>query len=150
MEQARNVLVVDASVAAKWHLTDEQDATVASRLLVSFLRNQVVLLAPRQIRHEVPSSITVATRSRPPRLSIADGEAAIAEFLALDLLLTDDSALAVAAYRLVHQFGIAYYDALYISLARRRAVPFITADHKLYQRIRHLPDIIWLANWMPS
>lgn len=147
MAQASSALVVDASVAAKWHLADESDADIAARLLASFLRYQIVLLAPSQIRHEVPSSITAATWSTPPRLSVAEGEAAIAEFLAIDLVLTDDTALAVTAYRLVHQLGIAYYDALYIALAQRHGVSCITADRKLYHRIQQLPDVIWLADW---
>lgn len=95
----------------------------------------------------MPSSITVATLGTHPRLSRCAGEAAIAEFLALDLFLIDDTSLAISAYRLVHQLRIAYYDALYVALAQRYALPFITADHKLYQRVRHLPEIVWLGDW---
>lgn len=149
MVRATNALVVDASVAAKWHLTDEPDADVAARLLASFIAGEIVLLAPSEIRHEVPASITAATRTTPPRLTMAAGKIAISEFLALDLALTDDIRLAVAAYQLVHQLGVAYYDALYVALALRHAVPFVTADNRLHQRIRHLPQVIWLASWTP-
>ncbi|HVA20003.1 MAG TPA: type II toxin-antitoxin system VapC family toxin [Solirubrobacteraceae bacterium] len=147
MVQAAEALVVDASVAAKWPLIDEPDADQAARLLLAFTENRVALLAPRQIRHEVPSSITVATLGAQPRLSVADGEAAIQEFLGLDLLLTDDAYLAVSAYYLVHQLRIAYYDALYVALSQRHTIPFVTADNKLYTRVRHLPAMLWLGNW---
>lgn len=100
-----------------------------------------------QIRHEVPSSITVATLGAQPRLSIADGEAAIREFLRLDLLLTDDASLAVSAPYLVHQLKIAYYDALDVALAQRYAIPFVTADNKLFVRVRRLPGMLWFGNW---
>ncbi len=147
MVQTANALVVDASVAAKWHLTDEPDAGQAARIFQAFLAGQLVLVAPSQIKHEVPSSIAVATLGSNPRLTQAEGEAAVAEFLAIDLVFADDTALALSAYYLVHRLGIAYYDALYVALAQRHALSFVTADHKLYARIRHLPAVMWLADW---
>jgi predicted nucleic acid-binding protein len=147
MVQTGEALVIDASVAAKWHLTDEPDADAAAQLLSRFTERGLTLLAPTQIRSEVPSSITVATLGTPPRLTRAEAEAAIAEFLALDLSLTDDTALALDAFRLVHQHGIAYYDALYVALALRHGVPFVTADRKLHSRISQLPGVVWVTNW---
>ena len=145
-----DALVVDASEAVKWHLTDEPDATRAAELYEAFITGRLALLAPMQIRHEVPSAISVASRARPPRLSVAEGEAAIREFLAIDLQLTDDTELAVAAYHLVGSLGIAYYDALYVALAERHRIRFITADRRLYDRVRHLPGVVWLTRWAPT
>ncbi len=149
MARTDNALVVDASVAAKWLLPDESDADTAAQLYQVFLTGRIALHAPSQIRHEVPSAITAATLRTPSRLSVVDGEAAIREFLAIDLILTDDTALAISAYRLVHRFGIAYYDALYTALAERYAIPFITADRKLYRRNSSLPGVLWLSDWNP-
>ena len=78
-------LVVDASVAAKWYLPDEDYADQASALLGHFRQGKIKLVAPEQIRYEVPSAITVATRGRAPRLTLEQGRRAIEEFLALDL-----------------------------------------------------------------
>lgn len=147
MVQPAEALVVDASVAAKWHLTDEPDADAAAELLARFAERAFALLAPTQIRYEVSSSITVATLSTPPRLTRAEAETAIVEFLALDLTLTDDTTLALDAFRLVHQHGISYYDALYVALALRHGVAFVTADRKLYNRVQQLPGLVWVTDW---
>jgi predicted nucleic acid-binding protein len=136
-------------VAVKWHLSDEPDVDRARALLRAFRSRQLRLFAPTQIRHEIPSAISVACRARPPRLSRAEGEQAIREFLAIDLHLTDDTELAVAAFHLVGSLGIAYYDALYVALAERHHIGFVTADRRLYDRVRHLPGVVWLSRWTP-
>ena len=149
MPQLAETLVVDASVAAKWHLTDEEYADKATLILTRFAQGQVELLAPDHIRYEVPSAITVATRGRKPRITQEQGKEAIEEFLALGLKTVSDGELILMAYLLVHQYGCALYDALYLALAQRLTLPFVTADHKLYQRVKHLPDVLWIGDYGP-
>lgn len=146
MATAVDTVVVDASVAVKWHLNDEQDAAPALRLLTRFGQGEVVLVAPDHIRYEVPSAITVATIGSRPRLTREQGHQAIAEFLALGLTTVGTDALIVAAYPLVHQHSIALYDALYLALALALGHVLVTADRKLYQRIGHLPDVVWIGD----
>lgn len=147
MPQLAETLVVDASVAAKWHLTDEEYADKATLILTRFAQGQVELLAPDHIRYEVPSAITVATQGRKPRITQEQGKEAIEEFLALGLKTVSDEELILAAYLLVHQYGCALYDALYLALAQRLTFPLITADHKLYQRVKHLPYVLWIGDY---
>ena len=142
-----DVLVVDASVAAKWHLPDEDDIAIANRLLGRFVAGELGLVAPDIIRHEVVSAITVATLGRTPRLSVPEGGQAIADFLATGIETRPSVGLFSGAYDLVHQHGCAFYDALYLALAQCLSIPFITADRKLHQRIGHLPDVFWLGTY---
>jgi predicted nucleic acid-binding protein len=142
-------LVVDASVAAKWHLTDEEFSDEAIAVLRNASEGRLALLAPDQIRYEVASSIAVATRGQHPRLSQEDGQRAIEEFLATDILLESDGDLILDAYRLVHQFGCAMYDALYVALAAREGIDFITADARLFQRVKDLPFVMWIGDYQP-
>jgi hypothetical protein len=58
MAAVAEALVVDASVAAKWHLQDEQDAERALVLFDRFVAGRVALWAPTHIRYEVPAVIT--------------------------------------------------------------------------------------------
>jgi predicted nucleic acid-binding protein len=139
--------VVDASVAIKWHLTDEEHTEGALRLLEQFARGDVLLAAPAQIRYEVPSAITVATLGTSPRLSQTEAEAAIAEFLALGIHIDSSDEVIRSAFPLVHQHGLAYYDALYLALSRRLPAPLITADRRMYRLIRHLPDVVWIGDY---
>ena len=143
-------LVVDASVAAKWHLPDEEDADTANAVLAHFDRGGLDLLAPDLVRHEVVSAITVATLGRAPRLSIVEGEAAIADFLALGIDVRPSAGFLPAAFSLVHQHGCALYDAVYLAMAQHLSIDFIMADRKLYQRIGHLAEVVWLGDWTPE
>ena len=138
MASPTGALVVDASVAAKWHLPDEDHADTADAILQRFVRGELLLWAPDYIRYEVPAAITVATQGRSPRLLPEAGRQAIEKFLDLGLSTTDSRRLVLDAYPLVHQFGCALYDALYLALAQRLGIPFITADRRLYQRIGQL------------
>jgi predicted nucleic acid-binding protein len=141
-------MVVDASVAVKWHLSDEEDAEAAVELLTRFGEGDIELVAPDQIRYEVPNAIAVATIGQAPRLSQEQGREAIGEFVGLGLPTIADNELVTAAYPLVHQYGIAFYDALYLALALRLSIPLITADRRLYNRLRQLPGVIWIGDYL--
>lgn len=145
--KAPTALVVDASVAAKWHLQDEEYAAEALALLTRYVNGEIELVAPDQIRYEVPSTITVATLGRSPRLTRSVAEAAIAQFLALGLTTVNTDALIQAAFPLVHHHTIAFYDALYLALSHALTIPFITADRKLYQRLTAQPQVIWIGDY---
>jgi len=56
----------------------------------------------------------------------------------------------MAAYPLVHQYDCALYDALYLALAQQLALPFVTADRRLYERIRHLSYAVWIGDYSPQ
>lgn len=149
MEQTTEALVVDASVVAKWHLRDESDVDKADLLLARFVAGEVALVAPEQIRYEIPSTISVTTVGKTPRMSIEDGQAAIEKFLALGIQTFSTNALILSAYTLVHQRAIAFYDGLYLALSRQLGIPLITADNRLYQRIKSLPEVIWIGDYQP-
>ena len=140
-------LVVDASVAVKWYLLDEDYADQAGALLSQFRQGAIKLAAPTHIRYEVASAITVATRGRAPRLTLEQGRRAIEEFLALDLETTGDAKIVRLAYDLVHEYDCAFYDALYLALAQEMGVPFITADGRLYRRVRAIPTVLWIGDF---
>lgn len=150
MTTGAEAFIVDASVAVKWQLTDEELADEAGLLLTRFSLGVTGLAAPFQIRYEVPSAITAATLGQRPRLTPEQGLRAIERFLAIDLHLYGNPDLIPAAYGLVHQHGIAFYDALYLALAQQLDVPFLTADRRLYQRIQQLPKVIWLGDYAPT
>ena len=144
------VIVVDASVAAKWHLPDEEHTDRARMLLRRFAQGRTELVAPNYIRYEVPNALTVATQGRAPRITPAQGGQAIEEFLALGLTFQDEDGLITNAYDLVHRHGCALYDAFYVALAQQLSVPLLTADRRLYDRLRRLPYVTWLGDYAPT
>ena len=149
-DREREDLVVDASVATKWHLQDEEHVAPSLALLTRFAAGELELWAPEYIRYEVPSAITVATRGRAPRLTAELGQRAIEQFLALGIRTRDSSELILSASPLAHRYGCALYDALYLALAQQLGLPFVTADAKLYRLIRALPEVVWIGDYPPA
>ena len=94
------------------------------------------------------SAVSVATLRQPPRLSQDEGREAIQELIALGIRTVDDPALSLAAYDLVHQHGIALYDALYLALSLRLQVPLMNADRRLQQRVGQLPNLVWTGDYI--
>ena len=147
MIPAPNRLVPDASVAVKWHLADEADTDRAIQVLAAYRDGNLALIAPDHFRYEVPAALRAATRRQPPRLTRVQSEQAVAEFLEFAIPTLTDDALVTAAYTASFSYDCGFYDALYIALAQRLGVPVLTADAKLYRRVGHLPEVLWLADW---
>jgi len=140
--------VLDASVAVKWYLVAGEDQLEeAAQVLAAYSGGRLDLVAPDAIFSEVVSAITVATLGRQPRITRQLGRLAIVRFLDLELRTLPGKDFLPAAFDLVHQYGCALYDAIYLALAQRLGIAFITADGKLYQRIGHLPEVVWLGDY---
>jgi predicted nucleic acid-binding protein len=139
--------VVDASVAAKWFLTDEDDVDHALRVLTDFVRGRVLLVAPDQIVPEFASTLAVASSPSRARLSEGTARRELGRFLAFNVETAPSRDLVLEAFDLSHKHACSAYDALYLILARQRTIPFINADRKLHDRIGHLPGVIWVADY---
>jgi predicted nucleic acid-binding protein len=145
--QAADRLVPDASVAFKWHIADEPDTVRAVAVLAAYTAGDLALVAPDHFRYEVPAALRAATRRRPPRLSREQADQAVAEFLGFAIPTVTDDALVTDALAVSFSNDCGFYDALYVALAHRLGIPFLTADAKLYQQVRQLPDVLWLGDW---
>lgn len=135
--------VVDASVAVKWHLHDEELVVPALRILADFREGRIDLLAPDHLRYEVPSAILGAVRRR--RLTPETGSGAVDQFLAWNVPTVATGELIRAGYDAAIRFGCSVYDGLYLALAEAARCPLLYAD----QRLRHaLADRFPLALWV--
>jgi predicted nucleic acid-binding protein len=142
------VYVVDASVAVKWHLRDEQDADIAVRVLADFRDGRSFLLAPDHIRYEVPSAIRNAIRTG--RMTAEQGRAAITDFHGWQIPTVSDDALIRAGYEQALLFGCSLYDGLYLALAEIVACPLIYADNHLRNALgTKFRRALWLGDYRP-
>jgi predicted nucleic acid-binding protein len=140
--------VVDATVAVKWHLRDEQDTDAADVVLTDFREGRIRLLAPDHIRYEVPNAIATALRTG--RLTSDQGAAAIELFLAWRLPTVRDDALIKAAYAHAVRFGCALNDGLYLALADAAGCRLIHADRRLRNTLgAGFAPALWLADYAP-
>lgn len=117
--------VVDASVAVKWHLRDEADLEHADALLTDFREGRIQLIAPEQIRYEVPSAIRNSLRTG--RLTPSEARTAIADFLAWRFPTVRTDVLVLAGYDWALRIGCSLYDGLYVGLAQMAGCPLARA-----------------------
>ncbi|MGH2533375.1 MAG: type II toxin-antitoxin system VapC family toxin [Thermomicrobiales bacterium] len=141
--------VVDASVAIKWQLSDEQDSDVAERLLRDFLADRVLLIAPDHIRYEVANALRTAVRTR--RLTADEARAALEQFLIWHIPTVADDDLILAGFDQSTRFGCSLYDALYLALAEQSNCPLIFADPRLRNTLAgRFPLAHWLSDYQSA
>lgn len=121
-------LVLDSSATLAWIYGEETTASI-QRLFDTIAEDGAVV--PALWRLEVANSLTVAVRR-----GRIDGElrrAALADLALLDIATdphTDTCAWA-ETLQLADRFRLTLYDAAYLELAQRRALPLATLDEKL-------------------
>ncbi len=150
MASAADRLVLDASVAIKWQLADEDHSDLAQELLRRYRVGEVSLIAPEHIHYEVFNALTVASRLRRPRLKQQEAVVATDEFLRLAIPTVTDDALLRAARTLTYQYGCSFYDSLYLALAERLNRPLITADQKFFNLIAAHPLALLITDYRNS
>ena len=95
--------IVDASIAIKW-LLDDEDLTLESReILFEFQEGQIDLLAPDHLYYEVLNALRTVHMMRMGRLDARDAEDAVHSFLSLAIptvALVPDSSYRLSIMRL--------------------------------------------------
>lgn len=121
-------LVVDASLTLAWYFEDERTSAVDD-LLDRVVREGAIV--PSLWRLEVVNGLQVAIRRG--RIDAAYRDRALQQ---LGLLpITVDAETVTRAWTttlgLADRFGLTLYDAIYLELAQRRALPLATLDRAL-------------------
>ncbi len=136
--------VIDASVALKWFLREE-DNEGADALFDAFLLNKIQLMAPDVLLLEVANALwkqTVLLK----QLRSQEAIAIFHDFLTLPLNLQATNPLASGALELAIRHHHSVYDTLYCALAIAHDCEFITADRVLVAKLgRSLPFVRHLA-----
>lgn len=132
-EQERSLtLVLDTSVAVKWHLPEE-DHDVALGLLAAVEDGAAELLSPSTIAPEFFNALWQQhRRSGMPaewvRSIWEDFTEAPVSFFGIDSLMTRAVEIALST-------GVIVYDALFLALAEEAGTVVVTADDKLLKVI---------------
>ncbi|MBI4507702.1 MAG: type II toxin-antitoxin system VapC family toxin, partial [Chloroflexi bacterium] len=106
--------VVDASVATKWYLNDEEFADEALKVLLDFQEERITLIAPEHIRYEVPSAIRNAIRT--DRIDPEKAWEQVRLFLQLRIPVVRTSAVIELGLHASLEYGCSFYDGLYLAL----------------------------------
>jgi predicted nucleic acid-binding protein len=140
------LLVVDVSVAAKWYLDDETHTDQARALAVRFRSGEVSFVVPDCFFYEFVGLVRRAERRNPPRLDFERSGEIVAEVAGLPVQVIDCRSVLSRALEMSRTLDIATYDALYIAAAESMAANFVTADERLYERIKHLSFTRWIGD----
>jgi predicted nucleic acid-binding protein len=131
------MIVLDASVVLKWIFEDEDGGERAARLKDAHVAGQEVVAVPDLLFYELGNVLTTKTRL---------SEAAIVEAFTLlwdfslerfDLGLEEFQ----GGLALSRKYKITLYDAAYIELGRRLKCTFVTADKKLYEKVKSIKSV---------
>lgn len=122
--------VLDASVIVKWFI-DEGGSDRAERYLNGYRDRKFTIIIPSLLFYEL-GNILLAKKAT------TDQVGQIMQHLhALDLTKVD---IGYEAFRKIFQnadeLKITYYDASYLTLMQKQNCEFITADKKLFQKIK--------------
>jgi len=131
VERAQETLVLDASAATKWFV-EEEESSKALVLRDAHRDGRIVLTAPDLLVYEVANALNYN-----PKITNEQLTRAIRGLVDLDLDLLAPSAEYMAqTARLARKLSISTYDASYTALSELLGTSLVTADKKLYEKIR--------------
>jgi predicted nucleic acid-binding protein len=139
-------IVIDASVALKWRLRDEEATDQADALLEDFPAGKLALLTPTLFDYELANALrTAVTRQR---LGEKDAAAALADFSQYAIVRCDFPSISGLAFHLSGRCQRSAYDSAYLALAQSLGVRFFTGDKRLFNAVHDaLPWVEWVGDY---
>lgn len=138
--------VIDASVAAKWLLTEEH-TDEAENLLVE----GIALSAPDLLYTEIGNALWKRVRAREMTLDM--GREALVRLREIDVIVTPASLLLDHAFELACEHRRTVYDSIYLALALQEDSVLVTADQRFYNAMRRTPladKVEWIGGMAPA
>lgn len=122
-------IVIDASVALKWRLRDEEATDQADAILDDFLSEKLDLLTPTLFDYEIANALRVTVMRQ--RLSERDAASALADFAQYSIVRHSFIEFAAILFQLSGQHQRSAYDSAYLALARSQRLWFFSGDKRL-------------------
>ena len=136
--------VVDSSVVFKWYRQpgDEDYVPQAVSILERHLQGEIEIHVPDLLFYELGNILRLkeALVSRDALTILRETFALALQIHPIDPLLTEE------AFRFARQHDITFYDASFVALSHLLDASFITADRKLFAKVKTLPTAIFLGN----
>jgi len=120
-------IIVDTSVIVKWlNKSNEKNIDKADKIMESALRGEIELFAPELAKYEYGNVLLKGKQLTPNEAVISLGTA-----YSLPINFVGESEeIAQETYKLAHELGITYYDASFLSLAKKYDATLITENIK--------------------
>lgn len=120
-------LVVDSSVIVKWLSKDkEEHLNQADKILIDAQNGKVVLIAPELAKYEIGNVLLFSKK-----LNSKQGVVVLTQFFKMPVtFVTESEELARETYNLAFDLGLTFYDASFISLAKKYDATLVTENIK--------------------
>jgi predicted nucleic acid-binding protein len=142
-----NRIVIDASIAVKWQLSDEADAACALEMLHDYAAEKLVFVAPQIWQYEIANVFNKAVSIG--RLTETEGRNAVDMLCALEIELIAFPP-PLEAYTLARKYQRSVFDSLYLAAAETNGIHLWTSDRKLYNTIRDRFSFVrWIGDYKP-
>jgi len=130
------MFVLDASVVAKWFkLEDDRDKAIKIR--EEFVNGRCDIVVPELLLIELSNLFRYSKV-----FQLEDIEQALESLRDLEInIVVPTFEIIIEATRLSFQYEISVYDGLYIATAGYIGYRFITADEKLYRKVKEIEFI---------
>jgi predicted nucleic acid-binding protein len=129
VERTPQTIVLDASVAAKWFL-EEEDSDKALIVREAHINGSVSLAAPDLLIYEVANALHYN-----PKVSEEQLTGRVQDLFDYDLdLVPPSNEYVTRAVKAARRLSISIYDASYIALSEIISTNLVTADKKLYEK----------------
>ena len=141
-----NSFVLDASVAAKWFLPENEEplAAEALQLAEEYAAGRIALIVPDLFWIELANILWKAQRIG--RISARAAEDALQSAVDLRMPTYDSGAVLKDAFAIATRFQRTVYDCIYIALAIFAQRPMITADKRLFHAVGAEFPVKWLGS----
>jgi predicted nucleic acid-binding protein len=139
-----NLLVLDASVAAKWLVwAGESLEAEALRLLELRTQGQLEFVVPDLFWPEMGSILCKAVqRSRCTEEVAMHSIRALRDY---ELATAPSEPLLESAFAIARRYNRSFYDSIYVALAVSRQATLVTADEKLANATAAYLPVKWLG-----
>jgi predicted nucleic acid-binding protein len=133
-------LVLDASLAASWCFPDER--TDYTNAVLKSVSRSMEAIAPRLWAYEVRNGVLMGMKRG--RITKTDAEAFLVSLQDLPIHLTDPLSYD-HVFALAERHGLTVYDAAYLDIALREALPLASLDGDLIRAARQSGVAIFQA-----
>jgi len=124
--------VLDTSVVVKWFVAEE-DSDKAEIFMFDFQRGEINVIVPTLLEYEVANVLWVKRREG---ISKEEAVEIVKDFESINLPTKTAFELMEQAQDFSYKYDVAIYDAMFLALAYQHSCEFITADKKLYNKVK--------------